>query len=1020
MSQIKESNKTYWKSIEDKNNSDQIKSLIENEFPEGTVELAETITRKKFLSLMGASMAMAGLVGCRKPVQKILPYIQAPEEIIPGIPNYYATTMPFGMNSFGVVVESHEGRPTHIEGNNLHSSSKGAVNSFIQASILDLYDPDRMKKTLNSSGSSSLDNFKTYVKEVSGIFKENKGEGLAVISSSFRSNTTKKLYNKFNSNYPKSKWIAFDLVSNENQIKGLEDIMGEKVLPIYHFDKVDIVLSLESDFIGSDLNSIHNQKTFSEKRRVKNKNDKMNRLYAVESNLSTTGMMADHRFKIKPSEIYNFVAELNNMLLNYGLSGLKKINSNKMDSKSKKFISVLAQDLIKNKSKSIITVGEDLDSSIHSLVYFINESLSKNNNITYHSVADGVSSDSKSMINLIDSIKSNEIDTLLVFDLDFYHLFSHYFDKEISSLVNIVYLGSHNDMTAANAYWSIPKSHYLESWGDAISIDGTLSIIQPLIAPLYDSISINEMISLFINEDKTDYDILRENWQSDILKTNFSSKWRRAIHDGYLEGTENSNIVSAKKNIFKNLYNRFNKNIGNLKEEEIEIRFCSSNQIHDGRYINNYWLREVSDPITKVSWENVALISYSMAEKYHIKNSDIITINYNNQSLDIAAWTLPGLPDNTIILEMGYGREINREVDRNYIDEDVLGVNVLPLKDTFKNFVVGGSLKKTERTQIVACTQDHHGLDLEKLAGGEVENRLPEIIRESNIEDFKKNDDFVLDYDRKWHLPDEDKDMPSMYPAHDYSEGPQWGMSIDLNVCSGCNACAIACQSENNIPVVGKEQVYKGREMSWIRMDRYFKGDVDNPEFALQPVACVHCENAPCEQVCPVAATVHDEEGLNGMTYNRCIGTRYCANNCPYKVRRFNFYNYTYDTPEVVQMSHNPDVTVRFRGVMEKCSYCVQRISEAKITAKNEKRALIDGDVKVACQSSCGMGAIEFGDITDSNSRVSKAKALSHDYSLLRMLNTKPRTTYLAKFRNPHPDLVEASDKNEKISVGHH
>ena len=1020
MSQIKNYNKTYWKSIEDKNNSNQIKSLIENEFPAGTVELAETMTRKKFLSLMGASMAMAGLVGCRKPAQKILPYIQAPEEIIPGIPNYYATTMPFGMNSFGVVVESHEGRPTHIEGNNLHPSSKGAVNSFIQASILDLYDPDRIKKTFNSSGASTLQEFKKSMKEISSMFKDKKGEGLAVVSPSFRSLTTKNLYNKFTSNYPKSNWVAFDLISNENQINGLESVMGQEVLPIYHFDKADVVLSLESDFIGSDLNSIHNQKAFSKKRKVKTKSDKMNRLYSVESNLSCTGMIADHRFKIKPSDIYSFVAELNDVLLNYGLPGLKKINAKKNKFKDTKFINVLAKDLVQNRSKSIITVGADLDSSIHALVYVMNQALSNNSNITYHDVSDAVLSDSKSVMNLINDIKSKKIDTLVILDLDFYHLFSHYFDKEISSLVNIIYLGSHNDMTAKNAYWSVPKSHYLESWGDAVSIDGTYSVIQPLIAPLYETISINELISLFIDENKTDHDLVKEFWKNNILKTNFSKKWRRTIHDGYLKGTEKSNIVPAKKSSSKRLYEALNQKMNTLKSGDIEVRFCSSNQIHDGRYINNYWLREVSDPITKVSWENVALMSYGMAQKYHVKNSDIITINHNNKSLDTAVWTLPGLPDDTIILEMGYGRELNREIDRNYIDEDVLGVNVLPLKDNSKYFIAGSNIEKTGKTQIVACTQDHHGLDLEKLAEGEVEKRLPELIRESNIEDFKKNDDFVLDYDRKWHLPDEDKDMPSMYPAHDYSESPQWGMSIDLNVCSGCNACAIACQSENNIPVVGKEQVYNGREMSWIRMDRYFKGDVDNPEFALQPVSCLHCENAPCEQVCPVAATTHDEEGLNGMTYNRCIGTRYCANNCPYKVRRFNYYNYTYDTPEVVQMSHNPDVTVRFRGVMEKCTYCVQRISEAKITAKNEKRALMDGDVNVACQSACGMDAIEFGDITDSNSRISKAKALSHDYSLLKMLNTKPRTTYLAKFRNPHPDLVEASEKDNKISVGHH
>jgi len=1022
MSQIKDRSKMYWKSIEDKDNSKELNSFIENEFPAGTVELAETMTRKKFLSLMGASMAMAGLVGCRKPVQKILPYIQAPEEIIPGIPNYYASTMPFGMNSFGVVVESHEGRPTHIEGNTLHPSSKGSANSFIQASILDLYDPDRLKNPYNGSIESTIPDFKLFVKDISKSFIENKGKGLAVLSNSFRSVSTKKIYDNFRSVYPESNWVAYDTVSQENALNGIESSIGVKALPVYHLEKADIVLTIESDFIGSDLNPIHNQKMFAKKRRVKTKTDKMNRLYSVESNLTCSGMMADHRLKIKPSEIYDFIKELNNMLVGSGIRGLKKIQSKSSTFKNNKIIKALVDDLVKNKSKSLISAGDSLDSSIHSLVYLINQALGNNNNtITYHGVEDAVLSSSDAVENLIKNIKSGSIDTLLVLDLDFYYFFSHYFDQDISSLVNIVYLGSHNDKTSENAFWSIPKSHYLESWGDATSLDGTYSIVQPLISPLYRSMSINEILSLFIGEDRSDYEILKEAWDSNFSLSSSLKTWKKTIHDGHLEGTSGSNKINAKKVKTTPIYTLFDKKLNSLLNKKgFDVRFCSSNQVYDGRYINNFWLREASDPVTKISWENVALVSYNTAKKHNVKNADVITVEHNNASIDIPVWTLPGISDDTIILEMGYGRSLKRSVDRNYIDEDVLGVNVLSLKNNSNSFVVGANLTKTNRSQIVACTQDHHGLDLEKLASGEVEGRLPEIIREANVGDYKKNEDFVLDYDRKWHIPDENKDIPSMYPTHDYSESPQWGMSIDLNVCSGCNACAIACQSENNIPIVGKQQVYDGREMSWVRMDRYFKGDVDNPEFALQPVGCVHCENAPCEQVCPVAATTHDEEGLNGMTYNRCIGTRYCANNCPYKVRRFNFYNYTVDTPEVVQMAQNPDVTVRFRGVMEKCTYCVQRISEAKITAKNEKRSLIDGDVKVACQSACAMDAIEFGDITDENSRVSKAKSLKHDYSLLKMLNTKPRTTYLAKFRNPHPDLAVHSSSKPNMEVGHH
>ena len=1021
MSQIKSnnSNKIYWRSLEEKMNSKDIESFIANEFPEGTVEVAETMTRKKFLSLMGASMAMAGLVGCRKPAQKILPYVNAPEDIVPGIPNYYATTMSMGLNAYGVIVESHESRPTHIEGNENHPQSKGSVNSFVQASVLDLYDPDRIKDPLYNLKESTIDKFRDSVN-----FLDYSGSGMAVLSGSFNSPLTKKLHDAVKKKFPKSIWSTFDLDSKENQIEGLKSLANKEMLPIYHFDKSNVILSIESDFLGTDQNSIHNQKTFSQSRKIETKEDKMNRLYCVESVLSNTGMMADHRYKIKPNEVYNFIAELNNALIKKGLYKLKNIKIEKsiFNKKYRKFIRVLASDLIANKSKSLITIGNDLSPELHSMVFLLNQELGNNNKtIKYHLVEDIIKPDLSSVKKLINEINSGKINKLFILDIDFLHLFSHMLRDSINNLVSsIYYLGSHNDLTAKASTWVIPKSHYLEHWGDARAIDGTLSIVQPLISPLYNSISTDEFLSFLLGEKKSDYDLLKDAW-----KTKGSLIFKKTVHDGYLKSSVSSNTINIKKisiELQKSIFFNIQAHLINKASDTLAARFTISSQVYDGRYMNNYWLREASDAITKISWENVALLSINTAKKYGLKNSDVVElktkINKKEFKIDAPVWVLPGIPNDTILLEMGYGRKLKRDIDRNYIEEDVLGVNVLPMKTLDNYFSNNITLSKTEKTHNIACTQDHHGLDLEKLAGSEIEKRLPEIIRESNIEDYRSNDDFVKDYDRKKHLPDNDSDLPSMYPTYDYSKGPQWGMNIDLNVCSGCNACSIACQSENNIPVVGKKQVMDGREMSWIRMDRYFKGDVENPEFALQPVACVHCENAPCEQVCPVAATTHDEEGLNGMTYNRCIGTRYCANNCPYKVRRFNYYNYTYDTPEVVQMANNPDVSIRFRGVMEKCSFCVQRISGAKITAKNENRELIDGDVKVACQSACAMDAITFGDITDKDTEISKVKSLTHDYSLLKELNTKPRTTYLAKFRNPHPDLLEHNNKKERIK--HH
>ena len=1022
MSQIKNyKDKTYWRSLDEKMGSDDIKSFLVKEFPEGTVELAQTMTRKKFLTLMGASMAMAGLVGCRKPVQKLIPYVDAPEDVIPGIPNYYSTTIPIGLNAYGAIVESHVGRPTHIEGNKDHPQSKGSVNSFMQASILDLYDPDRLKEPLLLNQTSSFKELSNSIKSID----RDKGK-TAFITKTINSPSTIELINKLKGSFANSEWVSFDLDSKENQISGLKELTSKEIVPFYRFDKANVILSIESDFLGADQTSVHNQKTFSKSRRVKTNSDSMNRLYCIESNLTSTGMMADHRFKINPNLVHNFLAELNNELIKLGLYNLQNIDitNSSFDDKYKKVIKVLASDLIKNKSKSVITIGDYLPDHAHSLVYILNQELGNNNNtVKYASVQESLKPELKSTLKLIDKINNKEIDNLFILDMDFVHLFSHMLKDQLSNLVsNIYYLGTHKDLTSDQSTWSIPISHYLESWGDARSIDGTVSIIQPLIRPLYNSISINEFLSVMLGESKTDYKILKD---SKIWKSKNKSDFNKVIHDGLLKTSALSNVINVKKiNVksHKQIFSQINQNLTKNTPKEFTARFSLSSQVYDGRYMNNFWLREAPDAVSKISWENVALISIQTAKDNNLSNSDVVEISVTNNgnisSIEAPIWILPGLPDNTVILEVGYGRIMEREVDRTYIDEGVLGYNALNIKNP-NSYFSSIRLTKTGKKHPVACVQDHHGLDIEGLAGDEVEKRLPEIIRESTIEEYKKDDDFVDYYDKKWHIPKKNEDIPSMYPTHDYSKGHQWGMSIDLNVCSGCNACAIACQSENNIPVVGKEQVMAGREMSWVRMDRYFKGDAENPEFALQPVSCLHCENAPCEQVCPVAATVHDENGLNGMAYNRCIGTRYCANNCPYKVRRFNFYNYTVDTPDVVQMAANPDVTVRFRGVMEKCTYCVQRIHAAEIKAKLEDRELTDSDINVACQSACAMDAVKFGDINNPESEVSKAKALSHDYSLLKMLNTKPRTTYLAKFRNPHPDLVVADKTKHNHDHGH-
>ena len=991
--------KQYWKSLNELADTPQFNTFLQEEFPGGTDELPSAISRKKFLSLMGASMALAGLAGCRRPVEKILPYVAAPENIIPGIPNYYATSIPFGVNALGVVVESHEGRPTKIEGNEKHSSSLGKADAFTQASILNLYDPDRAQIPALNGNESTWDAFSEDWAKLKEQYSQNKGKGLIVISNSFNSPSllrTKKLFSK---TFPKAQWIVYDAVNDENIYNGLHIATGKKYQPVYHFDKADVVLSLDADFMQLESNSVSNTIGFSSKRRVDNENDSMNRLYAVESSLSVTGSMADHRLRIQNSQIPSFIATLANELRKLGnniisSSNLKGFGHYK---ENKQFLKVLAKDLTKAKGKSLIVAGRNQSAEIHALVFAINESLKNNNKtVSYYSTDEMVLSNKNNLFHAVSKMKNNEYSTCVILGANpVYDAVNLDFKNALTKVKHTIFLGSHADETAQAVNWHLPESHVLESWGDTRSFDGTYSIIQPLIAPLFDTKSMGEFVSILLGNDDTYHDFTKKTFKT-FNASNSGSKWRKALHDGVLSGSS----YKSKKTKLK--ASRLAQNLktysANFDEEAIEITLLPSNSTFDGSYSNNGWMMESSDPITKVTWENVAQISLSTAKKLGIANEEIITINNGINSISIPAWIMPGHADNSITLTMGYGRNMNGRI------ADSAGANILPIFSFSATSISNASITGTGTIVNIASTQDHHGMDLERLAKDAIQERLLDIVRESSLDDYQSNPDFAKQYAEK--TIEKDGKLPSMWERHKYDTGYQWGMAIDLNVCNGCNACSIACQSENNIPVVGKEEVEKGREMSWIRIDRYFKGDdIDNPEIALQPVGCQHCEMAPCEAVCPVAATTHDDEGLNTMVYNRCIGTRYCANNCPYKVRRFNFHNYTKDMPEVVQMAQNPDVTVRFRGVMEKCTYCVQRIKKAEITAKNDNVELNDGDVIAACQQTCPSEAIVFGNINDPNSKVSKLKEQNKNYLLLGELNLGTRTSYLAKLRNPHPEL---------------
>ena len=988
--------KTYWRSLDHLAETPEFKELVEKEFPEGADELSNPVSRRKFLSLMGASMALAGLTSCRRPVEKIIPYVVKPEEIIPGKPQYYATNMPFGTESFGLLVESHEGRPTKIEGNKSHPASGGSSNVFMQAEMLNLYDPDRSQVVLRDGKNSKWDAYRRAWKQEAEKYAENGGAGLAILSEGFASPTMMRLSESFLKKYPRARWVTYDSVSDENIFSGIQAATGKSAKPQYMFNKADIVLSLDSDFLQMDSNDIPHARDFASRRKVRSEKDSMNRLYVVEGTYTITGGMSDHRLRVQSGQIGMFAAALAHELSAQGLDiSAPRVNADF----DKKWISEVAKDLIAHNGQSLIVAGRRQPAEVHALVALMNDVLGNTDQtVSYISNPDMRVSSLKDFVELNKDMNESKIDALIILggnpvyqapaDVDF-----------LSGLGKVpfsVHLASHVDETSSNTSWHIPAAHFLESWGD-VSGYGGAGIVQPLIAPLFDGKSqVDVLADLISDEEIWAYAEVQETWKSILGENNFEKAWRKVLHDGFIAETRET-AVAFNKTRAQGFVSMSRYYAPSASSTDLEVIFTASFTNYDGRYANNGWMQELPDPVTKVTWDNVALISANMAKHFKVKNEGLLKISGNGSNVTLPVWIQPGMADNTIALELGYGREVGRV-------STGVGSNVSTLRSaTAMNISMGFTAEKAFGEYTLACVQDHHGFDEEKLAADAIQERLPTILRESTLADYQKDPEFAMAFAEK-------NELKGLWKEHEYTEGNQWGMSIDLTSCTGCSACTIACQSENNIPVIGKEEVSNGRDMSWIRLDRYYTGDVEDPEMVFQPIACQHCEMAPCEGVCPVAATTHSEEGLNEMAYNRCIGTRYCANNCPYKVRRFNFFNFTKDTPEIVQMAMNPDVTIRFRGVMEKCTFCVQRINVAKIDVKNEGRELEDGDVVVACQQACPTDAIAFGNINDPTSEVSKIKAQNRDYALLGELNLQPRTSYGAKLRNPNPALVEMSD----------
>ena len=979
--------KTYWRSLAEIEDRPEFRTALEREFTEGASELPPGVTRREMMTLLGASLSLAGLAGCRRPVEEIVPYVTAPEEIVPGIARHYATTMPFRRSAYGLIVESHEGRPTKLEGNPAHPSTLGASSSRIQASILGLYDPDRSQTVALKGERKTWKDFVEAWKTFAAAHAADGGAGLAVLSESFSSPTLARLAADLRSKYPKSQWATYDAVSDENRLAGLRTAAGRDVDLMLRFDRASVILCLDADPLGADPEMVRHARGFADGRRAGASGGTMNRLYAVEGVLSLTGAMADHRLRLESRQIGAFVAALAAKL---GAGGAGAASVPNVDAR---WLDAIAKDLQAHRGKSLIVAGERQPAAVHAAVAALNTHLGNTGTtVSYYETKDALLPSLSSLTALVTAMKAGTVQTLVILggnpvfdapaDLDF--------AGALAKVPHAIAVAHAVDETASKAEWHIPRAHYLEAWGDARAVGGMVSVVQPLILPLFGAKSDIEVLGLMaVDADLSGYNIVRETWQQSILADgDFEKQWNRVLHDGLLAGSELPEVTPGVAAA------AFGQLSAATAPSGLEVVFLPSAAVHDGRFANDGWLQELPDPLTKLTWDNPALVSPKTAESLGVASEDLVRVEHAGRSLELPVSILPGMADNVVALTLGYGRSRAGRVGNG------VGFDTFTVRSSSSPDFGGASVAKGGGRYSLSATQNH----------GSMEGRP--LVRESTVAELHEK------HESEQH--ESPKGVPSklgVFPAdphhfslwkeHSYDQGNQWGMTIDLNACIGCNACMTACQSENNIPVVGKQQVANGREMHWIRVDRYFSGDpAGSPEIVYQPVPCMHCEDAPCEQVCPVAATVHDAQGLNVMVYNRCIGTRYCSNNCPYKVRRFNFFNYTKDTPEILRLGMNPDVTVRARGVMEKCTYCTQRINRAKIDAKLAGRPLKDGDVKTACQQACPAAAIEFGDLRDPSSRVVKAKADPRNYSLLAEINTKPRTTYLAKVRNPNPDLA--------------
>ncbi|MEZ5338492.1 MAG: TAT-variant-translocated molybdopterin oxidoreductase [bacterium] len=1011
--QLQGSGRTYWRSLNEFAGSAEYEEMMKREFSAVATEAINDTTRRDFLRVMGASLALAGIgiSGCTWPREKIAPFANRPEGYSPGTPVQFATTMEHMGYGTGLLATSYDGRPIKVDGNPRHPASLGGAQMLHQASVLNVYDIDRQKSyTDRSSGAATERDRSAFVNWVANnqIFKGR----FAVLAESSSSPTLQSLRRSLGD---RVLWFEYEPVSRDNERDAMQLLFNQACHPVMDLTQASVVASFDDDFLLNHPASVMYSKQFAQARSLDS--GAPTRLYCFESVMSVTGANADHRRPLRTAEVGAALAALaaeifvskrhplppgteNLASLFQQYSGLS-LDASVMDA-----IKLLATDLVSLKGKAIVTVGPRQPAAVHILGAMINQAM-QNTGHTVRYVSDPVQdrfSHSLAFSELAAAASREGVRNLVILGGD--PVASAPQDAGVEGILggmeNIVHLTSHANATSALAHWVVPRAEYLESWGDAYAWDGTYSVTQPLIEPLFDGMSPLELLALCAGDERNAHDIVMQNFSELSGSTDPERDWRRILHEG----------SSAIRLAAHSETGNFGLGLGPMTAlasmpatQGLELVFLPDNCIFDGRYANNGWLQEAPDPVTKLTWDNAAVVSFKDAGELGLKDGDVVKVSIGNVSTELPVVIQPGQAAGSVSLSMGYGHSKLGRI------ADGVGSDIFMLRDSeHPDFIPGGSLSRTGRTMELASVQDHHAID--ELGMKERERRIPTLVREADYRHYKSSPDFAQ------HMVHQPADT-QLFVTPQFN-GHRWGMSIDLNACTGCGACLVACVAENNIPVVGKQRVLEGRELHWVRVDRYFSGDVANPQSVHMPIACQQCENAPCEQVCPVAATVHSDEGLNDMVYNRCVGTRYCSNNCPYKVRRFNYFNYQKTISDTERLVKNPEVTVRSRGVMEKCTYCVQRIQNAKIRAKVEKRELRDGEIRTACQQTCPSDAITFGDLSGIGTMVSQRHADPRSYEILGELSNRTRTRYMARVRNFAEGSPELAADQARLAAGAH